>query len=345
MSITIRTVEDLIRVLEEHPEWRERLLAVLLGQEFLQVPARLERIEAVLERLVESHEQLWQSHRQLLESHEQLWQSHRQLLESHRQLLESHRQLLESHQQLWESHRQLQESHQQLWESHQQALARLDRLEAIVQQLLVQQLLESHQQLWESHQQLWESHRQLQESHRQLLESHQMLVAEVRELRQTVEQLVNWMQRLDTDVGKLKGKVLELDYLQHAPARFGYYVRRPRVVNLGHFLDDLREQGHEFSLDEWTQLASLDVLLQAQHPYTRETIFLAIEVSWMLFPDDVERARKRAELLRAHGINAYAAVAGEGFVPEARDAAVQHKVLMLTDGMALMDTNPFRAPL
>jgi hypothetical protein len=326
MSITIRTVEDLIRVLEEHPEWRERLLAVLLGQEFLQVPARLDRIEAVLERLVESHEQLWQSHRQLLESHEQLWQSHRQLLESHRQLLESH-------QQLWESHRQLQESHQQLWESHQQALARLDRLETIVQQLL------------ESHQQLWESHRQLQESHRQLLESHQMLVAEVRELRQTVEQLVNWMQRLDTDVGKLKGKVLELDYLQHAPARFGYYVRRPRVVNLGHFLDDLREQGHEFSLDEWTQLASLDVLLQAQHPYTRETIFLAIEVSWMLFPDDVERARKRAELLRAHGINAYAAVAGEGFVPEARDAAVQHKVLMLTDGMALMDTNPFRAPL
>ena len=312
MSITIRTVEDLIRVLEEHPEWRERLLAVLLGQEFLQVPARLDRIEAVLERLVESHEQLWQSHRQLLESH---------------------RQLLESHQQLWESHRQLQESHQQLWESHQQALARLDRLETIVQQLL------------ESHQQLWESHRQLQESHRQLLESHQMLVAEVRELRQTVEQLVNWMQRLDTDVGKLKGKVLELDYLQHAPARFGYYVRRPRVVNLGHFLDDLREQGHEFSLDEWTQLASLDVLLQAQHPYTRETIFLAIEVSWMLFPDDVERARKRAELLRAHGINAYAAVAGEGFVPEARDAAVQHKVLMLTDGMALMDTNPFRAPL
>jgi uncharacterized protein YoxC len=312
MSITIRTVEDLIRVLEEHPEWRERLLAVLLGQQFLQVPARLDRIEAVLERLVESHEQLWQSHRQLLESH----------------------------QQLWESHRQLQESHQQLWESHQQALARLDRLETIVQQLL-----ESHQQLWQSHQQLWESHRQLQESHRQLLESHQMLVAEVRELRQTVEQLVNWMQRLDTDVGKLKGKVLELDYLQHAPARFGYYVRRPRVVNLGHFLDDLREQGHEFSLDEWTQLASLDVLLQAQHPYTRETIFLAIEVSWMLFPDDVERARKRAELLRAHGINAYAAVAGEGFVPEARDAAVQHKVLMLTDGMALMDTNPFRAPL
>jgi len=156
---------------------------------------------------------------------------------------------------------------------------------------------------------------------------------------------VNWMQRLDTDVGKLKGRVLELDYLHRAPARFGYYVRRPRVVDLGQFLEDLREQGHEFSFDEWTQLSSLDVLLQAQHPHTREPIFLAIEVSWMLFPEDVERAHKRAEILRARGINAYAAVAGEGFVPEARDLAVQHKVLLLTDGMAHFDTNPFRAPL
>ncbi len=333
MSITIRTVEDLIRVLEEHPEWRERLLVVLLGQEFLQVPMRLDRIEAVLERLVESHELLWESHRQLQESHRQLLESHRQLQESHQQLWESHQQALARLdrleaivQQLLESHRQLQESHQQLWESH-------------------RQLQESHRQLLESHQQLWESHRQLQESHRQLMESHQMLVVEVRELRQTVEQLVNWMQRLDTDVGKLKGRVLELDYLHRAPARFGYYVRRPRVVDLGQFLEDLREQGHEFSFDEWTQLSSLDVLLQAQHPHTREPIFLAIEVSWMLFPEDVERAHKRAEILRARGINAYAAVAGEGFVPEARDLAVQHKVLLLTDGMAHLDTNPFRTPL
>ena len=88
----------------------------------------------------------------------------------------------------------------------------------------------------------------------------------------------------------------------------------------------------------------LDVLLQAQHPYTRETIYLAVEVSWMIFPHDVERARQRAELLRARGVNAYPAVAGEGFVPEAHDLAVQHKVLMLTDGLMLSETNPFRPP-
>lgn len=38
MSIEIRTVEDLVRVLKEHPEWREAVLEALLGPEFLQVP-------------------------------------------------------------------------------------------------------------------------------------------------------------------------------------------------------------------------------------------------------------------------------------------------------------------
>jgi len=267
MSIEIRTIEDLIRVLKEHPEWREPLIEALLGMEFLQLPARLDRIEQVLERLVESHEHLWESHRQLQQSHEL-------------------------------------------------ALERLERLEAVTQHLV--------------------------EGYRQLIQEHQLLVAQMRELRQIVERLTDWAQRIDTDVGKLKGKVLELDYLERAPARFGYYVRRPRVVNIGHFLDDLREKGHEFTQEEWTQLSMIDVLLEAQHPHTREPIYLAIEVSWMLFPHDVERAHQRAELLRAHGVNAYAAVAGEGFVPEAHEMAVQHKVLMLTDGQVLSDTNPFR---
>ncbi|GBC94092.1 Chromosome partition protein Smc [bacterium HR15] len=325
MSIEIHTVEDLVRVLKEHPEWRERVLEALLGAEFLQIPSRLDRIESVLERLVESHERLWQSHQQLLESHQQLWQSHQQALARLDRLETVVQQLVESHQ-------QLQASHQQLWESHRQL------------QAVVQQLVESHQQLWESHRQLQAVVQQLVEGYQHLLQEHQLLVSEMRELRQTVEKMADWVQRIDTDVGKLKGRVLELDYLHRAPARFGYYVRRPKVVNLGDFLDDLREQGPEFSQEEWTQLAMLDVLLQAQHPYTRETIYLAVEVSWMIFPHDVERARQRAELLRARGVNAYPAVAGEGFVPEAHDLAVQHKVLMLTDGLMLSETNPFRSP-
>ncbi|MEN3000510.1 MAG: hypothetical protein ABDI19_01560 [Armatimonadota bacterium] len=64
----------------------------------------------------------------------------------------------------------------------------------------------------------------------------------------------------------------------------------------------------------------------------------------MIVPDDVERAYQRAEMLRARGVNAYTAVAGEGFVPEAHDLAMRYKVLMLTDGHLFSDTNPFRPP-
>jgi hypothetical protein len=31
------------------------------------------------------------------------------------------------------------------------------------------------------------------------------------------------------------------------------------VVNIGHFLDDLREKGHEFTQEEWSQLSMIDV--------------------------------------------------------------------------------------
>ena len=44
---TINTIEDLIRLLDEHPEWAEALRARLLTRELLEVPETLARfIEA-----------------------------------------------------------------------------------------------------------------------------------------------------------------------------------------------------------------------------------------------------------------------------------------------------------
>ena len=41
----IQTMEDLIKILEQHPEWREQLLQVLLTDKFMQLPARVDRLE------------------------------------------------------------------------------------------------------------------------------------------------------------------------------------------------------------------------------------------------------------------------------------------------------------
>ncbi len=253
MSADIRSIQDLVRIIREHPEWRRELLVALLGDEFLQVPERLSHVEEVLARLVESHERL----------------------------------------------------------------------------------AESHERLRESHERLAESHERLAESHARLTESHERLIEEVRELRAIVEQLLFRMARAESDIGHLRGEVLEIRYQQRAPAIFGYYVRRPRVLNVGHFLDDLREQGHEFAQDEWLQLGAIDLLLSARHPQTREPLYIVVEVSRMIYPDDVERALERAEMLRQRGLSAYPAVAGEGIEPEAREMAERSRIFVLLNGVAI----------
>ena len=309
MATEIRTIEDLVRIIQEHPEWRRELLVALLGEEFLHMPDRLLRVEEVLAQLVESHARLTERVDRLTESHERLAGSHQRLAESHERLTARVEQLAESHERLTERVEQLAESHERLTE-------RVDRLT-------------------ESHERLAESHRQLAESHQRLTESHERLIEEVRELRTIVEQLVFRMGRAESDIAHLRGEVLEIRYQQRAPALFGYYVRRPRVINVGHFLDELREGGHEFTQDEWIQLAAIDLIISARHPQTREPLYLVVEVSRVIYPDDIQRAIERAEMLRQRGLTTYPAVAGEGIDPEAREMAERSKIFVLLSGVAI----------
>lgn len=225
----IHTVDDLVRILQEHPEWRERIRQALLTEEERQTPERLHQVQDILERLVESH---------------------------------------------------------------QQAIARLDRLE----------------------------------------ESHQKLARDIESLKEAVAELTSWLKRLSDEVGKWRGYTLEIRFHQIAPAILGYYVRRPRVVDLGALLDDLRESGQEFTQEEWRDLAAIDTLLSARHPATGEPIHVAVEVLWMFFPEDIQRISRRAQQLTQRGVKTLPAVTGEGITPDARDLAQQEKVLVLLDG-------------
>ncbi len=60
MTFTVRDFHDLIRLLEEHPEWRTQLLRVLFPEAFLTLPQAVEALaeaqrktEAAIERLTE----------------------------------------------------------------------------------------------------------------------------------------------------------------------------------------------------------------------------------------------------------------------------------------------------
>lgn len=54
MAFTVDDFEDLYRLLSERPEWRSRLRPLILGDEFIEVPDRLNRIDERLDRISES---------------------------------------------------------------------------------------------------------------------------------------------------------------------------------------------------------------------------------------------------------------------------------------------------
>ncbi len=80
MAHLIESFEDLVELLEQQPDLRPRLLRVLLTEEFLRLPEKVDRLEEALTKL--SHEVFL-----LAESHRELAESHRELAESHKILV------------------------------------------------------------------------------------------------------------------------------------------------------------------------------------------------------------------------------------------------------------------
>src|SRR5437762_3802851 len=53
MAFTVADFNDLLRLLEEHPQWRAELRRVLLGPEILELPAIVARLAASVEKLTD----------------------------------------------------------------------------------------------------------------------------------------------------------------------------------------------------------------------------------------------------------------------------------------------------
>lgn len=133
------------------------------------------------------------------------------------------------------------------------------------------------------------------------------------------------------------GTLLELRYAQHAAGYFGRLLRRVRVV-LPHALDAATEDTLEARLthEELVDVLLLDLLLVGrlrQPPDPEQSdAWLAIGVAAVLDHDDVERARRRAVLMRKAGYRAIPVVAGEGVTPEATAALQDAPVVLVLNG-------------
>ena len=83
MTTAVNSIEDLVRVLDEHPEWLEALRARLLTRELLELPARLAEFAAATEQTMSEHGRTLTEHGQILNEHSRILNEHSRILNEH----------------------------------------------------------------------------------------------------------------------------------------------------------------------------------------------------------------------------------------------------------------------
>ena len=161
----------------------------------------------------------------------------------------------------------------------------------------------------------------------------QHLTEQVAALTRDVRELTENQQRIDNTVSRLKGESLEWSYRNKIYGYFGYLMRRLKVVDLS-TIDEALET--TLTSGEFRDVFRLDLLATGQ---LRESprgpeVWLAIEISSVVDSNDVDRAWRRASLIRRVGPLVLPVAAGERATAGAETAACDQNVVLMTDGQA-----------
>jgi archaellum component FlaC len=142
------------------------------------------------------------------------------------------------------------------------------------------------------------------------------------------------IKRLDVSVGELKGDSLELLYRQRAGSYFSRLVRRMRTLSsdeLSTLLDDAIDRG-QLSAAEKDEIVLTDLVVRGRRRDDDAVVYLVVEISWSIDPHDVERAVHRAALMSKVGVPALPVVAGKTVTDAAASLAQTLQVWQVTDG-------------
>jgi hypothetical protein len=192
------------------------------------------------------------------------------------------------------------------------------------------QLTETVTHLAEGQQRLTEGQEQLTARVDQLTEGQQRLTEGQQRLTEGQQRLTEGQQRLEVQMGEVRGWTLEQRYRTHAPAYFGRLLRQVQAVDIGRLAEVLRERLAEQELAE-VLLADLILTGRLPTPPGPPEIWVVLEVSATVDRGDVERAQRRAALLRQARYPAVAVAGGTGATAGARQVAGEVGVALLLD--------------
>jgi chromosome segregation ATPase len=314
--MAFRTVEDIVKALREHPEWLEEVRRLILTEELLQLPVQFAQLSALVQQLATQVQRLVEQG----ERHEREIRALRKEFQEHRQEFLQHREEFLQHREEFLQHRE-----------------EFLQLRAEVEQLRKE--FQEHRQEFLQHREEFLQHREEFLQHR---EEFLQLRAEVEQLRkefyehrqefEAFRQETNLrLYRLERDVAELKGSDRERYYRERASAIFGRFLRRVRLVDFSELYEEL-DNREPLSDEELLEISQLDAVVEGRRKRDATPVLLAIEASWSLYPDDVERAFTRARIIAKRGFTVYPVVAGKYADEGVIEAANQAGVLVVLDG-------------
>ncbi len=170
-----------------------------------------------------------------------------------------------------------------------------------------------------------------------LAEAQRRFEGQMAALTAQVAALVEVVRPLPDAMADMKGRLLEIDYRTKGPAYFGRIIRRAHVLSqdeLTALIEAAVDKG-VLSDSQAQDIYAADVVVQGKRREDGAEVYLVVEVSWGVGPDDVARASRRAELLARTGRLTIPVVAGTRVTAEAAWLAHKSQTWQLTDGNAI----------
>jgi hypothetical protein len=149
-------------------------------------------------------------------------------------------------------------------------------------------------------------------------------------LEAVVAELVAAIKGLAIRSDRHEGTLLELKFRDRLPSYLGRYLRRAKVLQPADLLDEVEARLESAEVDDFLRA---DVL--AQGTVNGEPTYVIGAVSYTADAGDVERAARRAALLRKASLPAVGLVACETVHPETVAYAREQGVRVWADGVLL----------
>jgi len=180
--------------------------------------------------------------------------------------------------------------------------------------------------------QLAEAQRRTEERLEQLAVRVDQLTEAQRRTEERLDELAQIVRRLVNQMAEIRGDVLEIKFRDKAPSFFGRWLRRVRVVPMIEIEERLESA---LSDEEVGELLALDLLVRGRPRETDakvDELWLAVETSSVIDANDVQRAERRAALLRKAGLRAVPVAAGVAINAQAQRLAESLRVAVMRNG-------------